>query len=457
MSGIFGAYNQKGGKVLEDVYLGLYALQHRGQLSAGVSWISDGTVHIKKGIGLVHDALNQNELSQIDANYAIGHVRHDTAGNPSNRNSQPLGANYSRGPIALAHSGNLTNYIGLASYLQNRGAVFHTETDSETILQLMAHQPAKDQLDALETALSKLRGAYSISMIISDKLIAARDPWGFRPLVLGKRNDTYYVASETCAFDLLGAELIRDIEPGEILIIDKNGISSRRISVEPVRKRHCAFEYVYFARPDSRIDGVTVYNARKKMGALLCKGCKVSPNALVTGMPDSGTIAALGLAEEAKVPYEVAIVRNRYVGRTFIQPTQRVREAGVKIKFNPQPKMFEEREVFVVDDSMVRGTTTQKVVSDLRDKGADRINIKIASPKITHPCYYGINTPSSDELAAARMNEDEICSYVGADSISFLSCEELAEAIGIPESELCTACFSGKYLDDEEFDNRKDF
>ena len=450
MCGVFGAYSQSGTAVLEDIYLGLCALQHRGQLSAGVAWIDGGSVHIKKGLGLVHEALSQSELAKIGTHTAIGHVRYATAGGTRPENSQPLGANYAQGPIAIAHNGNLTNAVALSSYLANRGAIFQTSCDTETIIQLMAHQPGTVQLEALETALAKIKGAYSLTVLLNDCLIAARDPWGFRPLVLGRRDDTYFVASESCALDIIGAELIRDVEPGEILVIDRRGIISRKLPKQAQRHHRCAFEYVYFARPDSVIDGRSVYGARKKLGACLaeCGGCPA--NAVVAGMPDSGTLAALGLAEAAGVDFESGVVRNRYVGRPFIQPTQRVRDAGVKIKLNPQPGIFDGKEAVIVDDSLVRGTTAGRIVSMIRESGAEKVHMRIASPPVCYPCYYGIDTPSSEELVAAQMDIPELCEKIGADTLRYISCEALCEAIGLPRTELCTACFDGNYLEEED-------
>ena len=450
MCGVFGAYSQSGSAVLEDIYLGLCALQHRGQLSAGVAWIDGGSVHIKKGLGLVHEALSQSELAQVEAHTAIGHVRYAIAGGTRPEDSQPLGANYAQGPIAIAHNGNLTNAVALSSYLANRGAIFQTSCDTETIIQLMAHQPGTVQLEALETALSKIKGAYSLAVLLNDCLIAARDPWGFRPLVLGRRDDTYFVASESCALDIIGAELVRDVEPGEILVIDRRGIISRKLPKEAQRHHHCSFEYVYFARPDSVIDGRSVYSARKRLGSCLAKSCGCPREAVVAGMPDSGTLAALGLAEEAGMDFEAGVVRNRYVGRTFIQPTQRVREAGVKIKLNPQPGIFDGKEAVIVDDSLVRGTTAGRIISMIRESGAERVHMRIASPPVRYPCYYGIDTPSSEELIAAQMDIPELCEKIGADSLRYISCEELCEAIGLPRGELCTACFDGNYLEEED-------
>jgi len=450
MCGVFGAFNTDGSSVLEDIYLGLCALQHRGQLSAGVAWIDGGSVHIKKGLGLVHEALSQSELAGTSACAAIGHVRYATAGGTRPENCQPLGANYAQGPVAIAHNGNITNAQGLVSYLENRGAIFHTSCDTETILQLMAHQPGVVPLEALENALLRIQGAYSLAVLFEGSLIAARDPWGFRPLMIGQRGDTVYVTSESCALDILGAKIIRDVAPGEVLIIDRRGVISRRLPVETRRSRHCSFEYVYFARPDSIIDGRSVYNARKELGRKLAGKCRMQ-NAVVTGMPDSGTIAALGLAESAGIPYESGVVRNRYVGRTFIQPTQRVREAGVRIKLNPQPEIFKGKEAVVVDDSLVRGTTAGRVVSMVRNSGAEKVHLRISSPPVCYPCYYGIDTPSSDELIAAQMDVSSLCQKIGADSLEYLTCEELSRAIGIPRDELCTACFDGDYLENEPY------
>ncbi|MDO5115713.1 MAG: amidophosphoribosyltransferase [Synergistaceae bacterium] len=453
MCGVFGAYSQDGSPVLEDIYLGLCALQHRGQLSAGAAWTDGGSVHIKKGLGLVHEALCQSELAAIPAHTAIGHVRYATAGGTRPENCQPLGANYAQGPVAIAHNGNLTNARALSSYLANRGAIFQTTCDSETIIQLMAHQPGTVQLEALESALARVQGAYSLAVLLEDCLIAARDPWGFRPLVVGRRGETYFVASESCALDIIGAELIRDVEPGEILVIDRRGMISRKMRRKARRHFKCAFEYVYFARPDSVIDGRSVYRARKELGATLARHGGLTKDAVVAGMPDSGTLAALGLAEEAGMDFEAGVVRNRYVGRTFIQPTQRVREAGVKIKLNPQTGIFKGKEAVVVDDSLVRGTTAGRIVSMIRESGAAKVHMRIASPPVRYPCYYGIDTPSSEELIAAQTTIAELCEKIDADSLEYIGCDELCRAIGLPRGELCTACFDGDYMEEEEEDN----
>ncbi len=450
MCGIFGAYSPKGSSVLEEVYLGLYALQHRGQESAGIAWSNGGgTLGAMKGMGLVHKALDQSALAEMSSPAAIGHVRYSTAGGSFSANAQPLTATYARGDVAIAHNGNLTNADGTRQLLQSRGAIFQSTGDTEVILHLMAHQSHKPPLDALLSSLRRLRGAFSLTVLLGDRLVAARDPWGFRPLVLGRREDSWYVASESCALDIIGAELVRDIRPGEVLIIDGDEMRSLTIPYAASRQHICAFEYVYFARPDSVMDGISVYRARKEMGRLLAKENPV-PADLVTGMPDSGTIAAIGYAEGAEIPYEKAVVRNRYVGRTFIQPTQRVREIGVRIKLNPIGELMRDKEVVIVDDSLVRGTTSKRMVRMIREAGATKVHLRIASPPVRFPCYYGIDTPTSEELAAARMDLPALEKLVEADSLSYISKEDLLTAIGIDPCRMCTACFTGEYMEEKD-------
>ncbi|HPJ24966.1 MAG TPA: amidophosphoribosyltransferase [Synergistaceae bacterium] len=452
MCGIFGAYSPKKISVLEDVYLGLYALQHRGQESAGIAWSdSGGTIETMKGMGLVHKALNQNTLAGMSSFAAIGHVRYSTAGGSFSANAQPLTATYARGDVAIAHNGNITNANGTRQLLQSRGAIFQSTGDTEVILHLMAHQSHKPPLDALLSSLRRLRGAFSLAVLLGNRLVAARDPWGFRPLVLGRREDTWYVASESCALDIIGAELVRDVRPGEIVIIDNNDLQSITIPHTATRQHLCSFEYVYFARPDSVIDGISVYNARKEMGRLLAGENPVSAD-LVTGMPDSGTIAAMGYAEGSGIPYEKAVVRNRYVGRTFIQPTQRVREIGVRIKLNPIGEIMRNKEVIIVDDSLVRGTTSKRMVRMIRDAGATKVHLRIASPPVRFPCYYGIDTPTSEELAAARMDLPALGKLVEADSLSYISKDDLMAAIGIDPCRMCTACFTGEYMEEKDYE-----
>ncbi|MGI6784201.1 MAG: amidophosphoribosyltransferase [Aminivibrio sp.] len=451
MCGVFGAYSPGGQKVLEEVYLGLFALQHRGQESAGVAWVnSEGRVSSSKGEGLVHLALDQEELSAEKTSCAIGHVRYSTAGGPGLENAQPLTASTSKRCLAVAHNGNLTNSEGIKLFLENRGAIFHSTTDTEVILHLMAHQPHKQPIDALIDSLTRLRGAYSLVMIIGREMVAARDPWGFRPLVIGKREDVFYVASETCALNLVGAETVREVEPGEVVIFGPDGMNSIPVPVDVKRRYLCAFEFVYFARPDSVISGKSVYEARRELGRRLALRSPCAGTDLVTGIPDSGTIAALGFAEKSGIPYEQTVIRNRYVGRTFIEPTQRVRELGVKIKLNPISEVLSGKSVVAVDDSIVRGTTCQRMISLIKACGASQVHLRISSPPVRFPCYYGIDTPSRMELAAARMNLKQLEREVGADSLDYITEEDLVEAIGLPAREVCTACFSGEYMEGGE-------
>lgn len=454
MCGLFGAFSAKKRNILEDVYLGLYALQHRGQESAGVAWTNqEGRISSTKGSGLMHLALDQASLAGIETSCAIGHVRYATTGGANDlTNAHPLTASTSKTSLAVAHNGNLTNAEGIKHFLEGRGAIFHSATDTEVILHLMAHQRHKPPLDALIDSLTKLQGAYSIIMIVGEDLVAARDPWGFRPLVLGRRDDVYYASSESCALDLVGATPLREVQPGEVVIIGKRGMDSIPIPMNVRRKYECSFEYVYFARPDSVISGRSVYEVRKTLGRKLAQSAPCPMAHIVTGMPDSGTIAAYGFAEASGMPYEQTIVRNRYVGRTFIEPTQRVRELGVRIKLNPITEVIRGKNVAVVDDSIVRGTTSQRVISMIKDCGANQVHVRISSPPVRFPCYYGIDTPSRSELAAARMNVKKLEQKIGADSLAFISEEDLIKSIGLPSEQICTACFSGRYMEGGEDD-----
>ena len=447
MCGIFGVSAPKMSSVLEDVYLGLYALQHRGQESAGIAWLDGrGSLQLQKGMGLVHTCLNQEELAKERTKCAIGHVRYSTAGESNVINAQPLHATYSKGQIAVAHNGNITNAKALKRDLESRGAIFQSTTDTEVILHLMAHEQSLPPVEALVKSLSKLRGAFSIVALIEGRLVAARDPWGFRPLVIGRRDDVYYVASETCALDIVNADFVRDVAPGEIVIVDEGGLRSLNVPVEAERRFRCSFEYVYLARPDSVIDGRSVYDVRFKLGQRLACTCPCGKSDLVLGMPDSGTIGALGYASISKLPFEMAVIKNRYVGRTFIQPTQRVRALGVQIKLNPVGSLIKSKSIVAVDDSIVRGTTSKMAVRFLRDAGAREVHLRIASPPVKFPCLYGIDTPRSSDLAAAKMDLEALRDYVGAESLCFLDVDDLIYSVGLPEEELCTACFSGVYL-----------
>ena len=449
MSGIFGAYSTTNKPVLEEVYLGLYALQHRGQESAGIAWAEDGHVASVRGMGLLHNAIDQQRLAGESANCAIGHVRYVPLESSQLHNVLPICANYARGPVAIAHDGLVTNLAELTRQLEQRGAIFQSSTNSEAILHMMAQKSHMQPIDALVDALKKLEGSYAIAVLLEDSLVAARDPYGFKPLVIGERDGTYYAASESCALDIVGAKLLRDVEPGEIVVIGAKGMKSLRVRQERCgRCMHCSFEYVYTARPDSIIDGRSVYEARKEMGRRLARKSPCGGADLAAGMPDSGTISAIGYAQAAGTPYEMGVVRNRYVGRTFIQPTQKVRELGVKIKLNPIAEIFKDKRAVIVDDSIVRGTTAERIVSMIRNCGAAEVHLRIASPPVLHPCRYGIDTRKEETLAAVRMTLDELCKKVGADSLDYLTEEDLVTAIGLPEDKLCTACFTGKYLEE---------
>jgi amidophosphoribosyltransferase len=450
MCGVFGAFSPSD-FVAEEVYLGLSALQHRGQESAGVAWIDgDRRVNTIKGMGLVHEALSQSVLAETPARSVIGHVRYSTAGGSMPQNAQPICANYAQGPVAIAHNGNLTNFEELRGILESRGAIFQSTSDTEAILQLLAHQPRRNPFEALRRALAEVRGAYCLVVLLEEGLVAARDPWGFRPLSLGNRGNNYYVASESCAFNLLGASFVRDIEPGEVVLINGDGVKSYSLPVISRKKWLCSFEYVYFARPDSVIEGRSIYGARQEMGRKLAMSWDASGADFVASFPDSGTTAALGYAQASGLPFKAAVVRNRYVGRTFIQPTQKVRELGVRIKLSPCPELFRDRSAVLVDDSIVRGTTAGLVVSMVRECKARSLHLRISSPPIKYPCFYGIDTPSSGDLPAAKLGEDDMARTVGADSLHYLSKEDMIEAIGLPPDSLCTACFDGKYLEDPE-------
>ncbi|MCC8057332.1 amidophosphoribosyltransferase [Cloacibacillus sp.] len=449
MSGIFGAYSTTNKPVLEEVYLGLYALQHRGQESAGIAWAEDGHVASVRGMGLLHNAIDQQRLAGESANCAIGHVRYVPLESSQLQNVLPICANYARGPVAIAHDGLVTNLAELTRQLEQRGAIFQSSTNSEAILHMMAQKSHMQPIDALVDALKKLEGSYAIAVLLEDSLVAARDPYGFKPLVIGERDGTYYAASESCALDIVGAKLLRDVEPGEIVVIGAKGMKSLRVRQERCgRCMHCSFEYVYTARPDSIIDGRSVYEARKEMGRRLARKSPCGDADLAAGMPDSGTISAIGYAQAAGTPFEMGVVRNRYVGRTFIQPTQKVRELGVKIKLNPIAEIFKDKRAVIVDDSIVRGTTAERIVSMIRNCGAAEVHLRIASPPVLHPCRYGIDTRKEETLAAVRMTLDELCKKVGADSLDYLTEEDLVAVIGLPEDKLCTACFTGKYLEE---------
>jgi amidophosphoribosyltransferase len=428
-------------------YLGLYALQHRGQESAGiVSW--DGQrLHVERGMGHVADLFSAKVLRRLPGHRALGHTRYSTAGTSVIANAQPIVVKTSIGPLGLVHNGNLTNGVELRNALERDGAIFQTTSDTEVILHLMARNPRESVAESLMEALEEVRGAYSLLLISDDGLIAARDPHGFRPLILGELDGAPCFASETCAFDLFGARPVRELEPGEVVVAGASEQGSRTESFrleERPRPTRCAFEQVYFARPDSRIFGDPVSQARLAMGARLAREDPV-PADLVVPVPDSGLFAALGYSRESGLPFELGLIRNHYVGRTFIEPKESIRHFGVRIKLNPVRELIEGKRVILVDDSIVRGTTAPKIVKMVRDAGAAEVHVRISCPPTAWPCHYGIDMPTREELVAASHSLDEIRDFLKADSLAYLSLDGMLECLSGAPDTYCTACWSGDY------------
>lgn len=444
MCGVVGIYNHP--EAANLAYLGLHALQHRGQESAGIVTSQDGTLHAVRKMGLVSDVFTNGVFGQLPGRLAVGHVRYTTAGGSLPKNIQPLTAEYRNGSIAVAHNGNLVNAEHLRDELEQDGAIFASNSDTEVILQLLARSREGSFIEQLCDALARVRGAYSLVLVTEDRLFAIRDPHGFRPLALGRlRNhpDCYVVASETCAFDLIEADKLRDIAPGEILIIDRQGLQS--VQTRRETPRACVFEHVYFARPDSAIDDLSVYEARIAMGEQLARESPVAADVVIP-VPDSGMVAALGFAKASGIPFEMGLIRNHYVGRTFIEPKDSIRHFGVKLKLNPVPQVLRGKRVVVVDDSLVRGTTSRKIVKMIRASGAAEVHLRISAPPVVSPCYYGIDTPTRAELIAASHTPDEIARYLTADSLAYLSQDGLMKAVrGESGTTYCTACFTGEY------------
>jgi len=439
---VFGIRSDKA--VFDRIYYGLYSLQHRGQESAGIA-IFNGNLQIHKGMGLVSSVF---ENKFIDGNTGIGHVRYSTKGGSKIENAQPIIINYGGGSFAIAHNGHLVNGDELKEELKNKGAIFSTDTDTEVIAQLIAqeHMKTDDFIKGIKNAMKKLKGAYSLTILKEDIIIAVRDPNGFRPLVYGSDDNTHVVASESCALDTLGIKTIRDVKPGEILVIGDKVESYR----EPREKTSiCMFEYVYFARADSIIDNISVYNVRKKLGENLYKEAPVDAD-LVTAIPDSGITAAIGYSRISKIPYGESLIKNRYLGRTFIMPEQKEREKGVKIKLNPIRSEISGKRIILIDDSIVRGTTIKGIIEQLRNAGAKEIHVRISCPPIRNPCYYGIDMQTYDEFIAREKDIDEIRDEIGADSLAYNSIESLIDAIGLPKDRLCMACLNGDYPIKEE-------
>ncbi len=443
--GVFGIY-APGKDVARLSYYALYALQHRGQESAGIAVADGHLITLYKNMGLVSEVFpNPNSLHGLKGDLAIGHVRYSTSGESSLENAQPLLVKYRRGSIAISHNGNLVNGVKLRQSLEDKGSIFQTTTDSELIAHLIAREQDADIEEAITRAMPHLRGAYAFVIMTETSLIGLRDYYGIRPLSLGKMEGGGYVlASETCAFDTIGAEFIRDIQSGEMVVIDRGGIRSRTVAAE-TGKAICIFEYIYFARPDSNIEEKNVHLVRKELGRQVAREHPIEAD-IVIGVPDSSIAAASGLAEELGLPYEVGFIKNRYIGRTFIQPDQKARDLGVKLKLNPVKKIVAGRRVLMVDDSIVRGTTCMRIVQMLKNAGAREVHVRITSPPVKHSCYYGIDTSVSEELIANRMAVSEMSRAIGADSLEFLSVEGMLSAVGFSLDEACLACFDGHYL-----------
>jgi amidophosphoribosyltransferase len=441
--GVFGIFGTRNAGAL--TYLGLYALQHRGQESCGIITANNGGFHSHLGMGLVNEVFaSEKDIKSLKGSSAIGHNRYSTTGTSSAENIQPLVINYSRGYLSVGHNGNLINYQPVKKQLEKAGSIFRTSSDTEVILHLLARSEKSKIELALAESLRKINGAYSLVLLTPKHLVAARDPAGFRPLALGRRGKAWVVASETCAFDIIGAKYIRDINPGEILVIDKAGLHSYKNLLKKSAHAFCIFEFIYFSRPDSKIYGTNVDKVRRRLGRALAKEHPVSAD-IVISVPDSSNTAALGFSEESGIPYDIGLIRNHYVGRTFIQPEQQIRDLDVKIKFNVVRGVVENKRVVIVDDSLVRGTTSKKLVKLLREFGAKEVHLRLSSPPIISPCYYGIDMPTKKELIASHKSVEAIRRFLGADSIGYLSIERMLELPSLPRESFCTACFSGKY------------
>ncbi len=446
--GVFGAYDLDGNDVSTCIYYGLCALQHRGQESCGIA-VSDtegpkGDIKSYKGMGLASEVFTEDILDKLKGNIGVGHVRYSTAGSSTMENAQPLVLNYIKGTLALAHNGNIINAPELKRELAHDGAIFSTTTDTEIIAYNIARARVSEHSveDAVAKAMERIEGAYSIVIASPRKLIGARDPQGFKPLCIGRRGNTYMIASESCALDTLGAKFLRDILPGEIITITKDGVKSNKVMCDKNKEARCVFEYIYFTRPDSVFDGVGIYDSRIRAGRILAKDSPVDAD-IVVGVPDSGNIAAMGYSLESGIPYGVGFVKNSYVGRTFIKPKQSSREISVRLKLNPLKEAVDGKRVVMVDDSIVRGTTSNAIVNMLREAGAREVHVRVAAPPFRYPCYFGIDIPSDDQLIAHGRTADEICEVMGADSLAYLGVDRLREiAGGLP---VCTACFTGDY------------
>ena len=442
--GVFGIYTREETDVSSLMYYGLFALQHRGQESCGIAVNDDGTIRCTKAMGLVSEVFTPDKLAELKGSIALGHVRYSTTGASTPENAQPLVTQYVKGTLSIAHNGNLTNCISLKKKLQAEGAMFRTDVDSEVIAYMLAKKRSETPSveDAVEEVMKEIEGGYALLVMSPRKLIAARDPYGLKPLVMGVLGQNIVFASETCALDAVGAEFVRDVLPGEIVIVDGDGIRSRQTTAK--REAKCVFEYIYFARADSVMDGISVYEARIRAGRLLARQHPVDAD-IVIGVPESGLDAALGYSLESGIPYVKGFVKNNYVGRTFIKPSQQLRKQAVRIKLNPIPSAVKGKKVIMIDDSIVRGTTIANIVKMLRKAGALEVHVRISSPPFMHPCYYGTDVPSCDALVACQHTIPEICEIIGADSLGYLNVDSLGEMLGEEGHKFCDACFTGDY------------
>ena len=441
MCGIFGIYDHLEASNL--AYLGLYALQHRGQESAGIVSSDSRQLYHYRQMGLVSEVFSKDILKRLPGKSAIGHVRYSTAGSSELKNAQPFMVDYYKGGLAIAHNGNLSNASFIKTELESRGSIFQSNMDTEVIVHLIARSREKTSVERTVHALKQVQGAYSLLILTEKEMVAARDPLGFRPLVLGQLKDAPVVASETCAFDLIGAKFVREIEPGEVLLINEEGIKSFK-PFPPKPHHQCIFEFIYFARPDSFLFNRNVYEVRKSFGVQLAKESPAEVD-MVVPIPDSGFPATLGYAAESKIPLELGMIRNHYIGRTFIEPEQRIRHFGVKIKLNPVRELLKGKRIVTVDDSIVRATTSRKINKMFRNAGAKEVHVRISSPPITHPCFFGIDTPKKSELIASSHNIKEIQKFINATSLHYLSLEGLKKCAREDAESFCYACFTGDY------------
>jgi amidophosphoribosyltransferase len=439
--GIFGVY-APGEDVARITFFALFALQHRGQESAGIATSDSKKIQVYARMGLVSQVFDEESLSQLTGNIAIGHNRYSTTGSSRICNAQPIIVGSGENLIAVAHNGNIVNAEHLSSELAERGYHFNSTTDSEVIANLIHSAPGENWQEKIRHAMRRIQGAYCLTILTKNQLIAVRDPLGVRPLCLGKINGFWVVASESCALDHIGAIFIRDIEPGEIVTIDASGLQSYKELT--AKKATCIFEYIYFSRPDSIVDGRLVYSARQAMGATLAQEYPVEAD-LVVGVPDSATVAGIGYASQSGIPHGEVLIKNRYVGRTFIAPDQRMRDLGVKMKFNPLRDILNNKRIVLVDDSIVRGTTTPKVINLLRKAGAREVHMRVCAPPIRHPCFFGVDMASRWELIAAQKSVEGVKEYIGADSLGYISMDGLVRSVGLPKDSFCTACFTGNY------------